>query len=231
MALSILLYESETKITDEHLNKLKEFFDNAKNLKKVSKFIETIIIDSSSYSVYRVAKLIQDSKQIYSIENNVIIPSEEEIESWNTCFIYIKKDSKYVYVKGASARWVGPMMSMILFNEDSKIKIRNIDTSKIEEDIRNNSKFTSTGTSYLDEDGTKITVKNPAGLDLCTHWATKDKNEISKDHMDILIEKDELNFNVLVYPEGKITIFAFALDSITPLKIFLKIWDEIKEYS
>lgn len=84
--------------------------------------------------------------------------------------------------------------------------------------------------SFVDAEQTKVTIRNPGGLDLDTNKYTKDVANVEKDHIDIIIQKDDLNINVLVYPHGKVTFQGYTKDKETALRIFLKIWGEIKDY-
>jgi|SRR3989344_39679 len=231
MKRSMLLLESETEITESDLQKLHESFDNKEEPTRVTKFIQSITEGAKLFDVFRIAKKVEKTKQVYKIgDNNVIIPTEENVLEWETFFLYIRKNSQYIYVSGSNAGWVASTLSEMLYNDLSKIKTREIDTSKIEEDIRQSSRFRSSGTSFVDSDGTKITVRNTGGVDLNTHYVTTGKETVEKNHIDILIEKDDLTFEVFVYPGGKVTFYAGISSPETVLRIFLKIWSEIKDY-
>ncbi|MBU0457385.1 MAG: hypothetical protein KKD75_04550 [Nanoarchaeota archaeon] len=231
MKRSMLLLEAESEISDEDLQKLHESFDNKEEPTQITKFLQSISEGAKLFDVFRVAKKVEKVKQVYKIdENNVIIPTEEVVLEWETFFLYIRKNSKYIYVSGSNAGWVASTLSEMLYNDITKIKTREIDTSKIEEDIRQSSRFRSSGTSFIDRDGTKITIRNSGGVDLNTHYVTVGKENVTKNHIDLLIEKDDLTFEVYVYPEGKVTFYAGLKSPETVLRIFLKIWSEIKDY-
>ena len=229
MSLSMSFYEAEDKITAEMLKPLQKYYDSD-DPSEVSMLINQIKEGSSTYKVYRIAKKVNKSFPIYKIEGDIIVPEEDEFKVWETHYAYIKVNSKSIYVSGSGAGWVSNFISNIIFKEETKIKLIEIDTKGLEEDIRNSKKFTPVGASFFDEEQTKVTIKNPAGLDFETNKYMKDISEIDKDRIDIIIQKDELNIIVLVYPQGKVTFQGYTRDKETTLRIFLKIWNEIKEY-
>ena len=231
MALSMSFYESEEIITEDLLKKLQKYYDDETDPSEISTLIHQISESSIKYKVFRIAKKVNKNVQVYKIEDGNIIPEEEEVKVWDTYYAYIGLDSKSVYVSGSGGGWVSNFISQILFGDDDKIKIMEIDTKKLEEDIRKSNKFTPIGASFVDEEQTKVTIRNPAGLDFETNKYTKDIAEIEKGHIDIIIQKDDLNINVLVYPQGKVTFQGYTKDKETTLRIFLKIWNEIKEYN
>lgn len=230
MALSMSFYQVEENITEEMLKPLQKYYDDEKNPSEISMLISQIKEDSFTYKVYRIAKKVGKNFQVYKIEDDIIIPEEDEFKIWETHYAYIKINSKSIYVSGSGAGWVSNFISNIIFKEDTKIKLIEIDTKGLEEDIRKSKKFTPTGASFMDEEQTKVTIKNPSGLDFVTNKYMKDIPEIDKDRIDIIIQKDDLNIIVYVYPQGKVTFQGYIRDKETTLRIFLKIWNEIKEY-
>jgi len=230
MPISMLLLESDTELTNEDFAKIKEYYDSSTEPTQVCKFIESIVEIPSTFLIFRLAKKLDIKEQTYKIEKDRIIPQEQPSKAWDDCYVYMKEKSKYIYIKGAKAGWASALLSEILFGVIGKIKVRSIDTALIEQDIRQNSKFVFTGTRFEDPDGTKITISNTAGMDLQTHWATREKEDTDKNYMGIVVEKDDLRINVKIYPDGKITIQGYVFDPITALRMFLKIWPEIQEY-
>ena len=231
MALSMYFHESEEIITDEMLKKLQKYYDDKENPTEISTLINQISVGTVKYKIFRIAKKINKNFQVYKIEEGNIVPTEEETEVWDTNYAYIRIDSKFVYVSGSSYGWVSNFISRKLFEDENRIRIMEIDTKKLEDDVRKSNKFTPIGASFVDEEQTKVTIKNPAGLDFETNKYMKDMAEIEKGHIDIIIQKDDLNLNILVYPQGKVTFQGYTKDKETALRIFLKIWNEIKEYS
>lgn len=230
MALTMSFYETEENITEEILKPLQKYYDNKTNPSEISMLISQIKENSFVYKVYRIAKMVDKNFPAYKIEDDVIIPEEGEFKVWETHYAYIKLNSKSIYVSGSGAGWVSSFISNIIFKNDAKIKLIEINTKGLEEDIRKSKKFTPTGASFVDEEQTKVTIKNPSGLDFVTNKYMKDISEIDKDRIDIIIQKDDLNIIVFVYPQGKVTFQGYTRDKDTTLRIFLKIWNEIKEY-
>lgn len=226
----MFFYESEESISEDILKPLQKYYDDKENPTAVSKLISQITEGKFKYKVFRIAKIVEKNFQAYKIEDDDIIPEEESEQVWETHYAYIRLDSKFVYVSGSGGGWVAHFISNLIFNKEDKIKIREIDTKKLEEDIRQSNKFTPTGTSFIDEEQTRITIRNSAGLDFETNKYTKDIGDFDKDHIDIIIQKDEINMNVLLYPQGKVTFQGYVKEKDTTLRIFLRIWDEIKEY-
>lgn len=234
MPTSVIMLKSEEIIKDEHLEKMKEYYEGEKDDPTIiSKSKGSITENSQEYYVFEVAKRIHETRQDYKIDENkdIIVPCEEDFEYWNTVSVYIGRNSKYIYVRGAFSGWIMNIISNILFGVQGNIKKRAIATDRIEEDIRRSSKFQCSGTSFEDTDGTKLTLKNLSGIDLDTHYITKDKNGIEKNRIEIIVEKDDLNFDILVYPEGKVTFPGRPRYHSTMFRIFLRIWSEIEDYS
>lgn len=231
--LSVSFYESDEKIDETTLRKLDNYGDDKENLSEVSILLKQIIVGRDKYRIFRIGKKVKKIVQMYTVdEEDKIIPVEEETQGWEDTYAYIKVDSNDLFVSGSGAGWVGGFISRVLFGSENKIKLTEIDTKKLEEDIRKSRKFTPIGTSFVDPDQTRVTIKNSGGIDLDTNRHTKDIAELEKSHIDIIIQaEDDLNFNVFVYPTGKITFQGYIRDKEAALRIFLKIWAEIKEYS
>ncbi|PIN91578.1 hypothetical protein COU57_00045 [Candidatus Pacearchaeota archaeon CG10_big_fil_rev_8_21_14_0_10_32_14] len=233
MPLSMTFYESDEKFSDDLLEKLDNYGDNMDDLGEVSIFRKKIIVGKDTYKIFKMGKKVKEVVPGYSAnEQGNIISEDQEITKWADNYAYIKVNSKELYVSGPMSGWVSNFISILLFGSESKIKRVEIDTKKLEDDIRKSKKFTPIGTSFIDPDQTKVTIKNSGGIDLDTNRHTKDCEDIEKNHIDIIIQTDdELNFNVYVYPHGKVTFQGFIKDNETALRIFLKIWNEIREYS
>ena len=231
MSLAMNFYESEIEITEDHLKKLVNYFNDKDNPTEVSLFREGIIEGRHKYQIFRIAKEIERPYQTYVIEDEKVVPSEETHKEWDNNFAYIKVGSKQVYVEGNGRGWVANFISNILFESEDQIKLIEIDIKKLEEDIVTRSKFKSIGVGFVDPDGTRVKLTNFGGLDLEENKHTKGCGNLMKDHIDILIEKDDLQLKVLIYLEGKVTFLGYKQDRSVALRIFLKIWDEIKGYS
>ncbi|PIN90998.1 hypothetical protein COU57_02460 [Candidatus Pacearchaeota archaeon CG10_big_fil_rev_8_21_14_0_10_32_14] len=231
MSLSLRFYQSQEKITEEIVKKLVNHFDNKENPTEVSLFREGIIEGTKKYKIFRIGKIVTRPYKTYKVENDSVVPIEDTEQIWEEEYAYFKMDSDEIYVEGSGAGWVSSFISRVLFGEDDKIELLEIDLKKLEEDIKKKNKFRSIGTGFIDNDGTKVRLTNFSGLDLEENRHIKGCEIIEKQHIDIIIEKDGLEFKVLIYPDGKVTFLTYKQDRTVALRIFLKIWEEIKPYS
>jgi len=231
MSLSLRFYQSQEKITEEIAKKLTNYFDDKDNPTEVSLFREGIIEGTKKYKIFRIGKKVNKPYKTYKIENDVVTPVEVTEQVWDEEYVYFKIDSEEIYVEGSGAGWVSNFISRVLFNQEDKIELLEINLPKLEEDIKKKNKFRSIGTGFIDNDGTKVRLTNFSGLDLEENRHLKGCAIIEKQHIDIIIEKDGLELKVLIYPEGKVTFLTYKQDRTIALRIFLKIWEEIKPYS
>lgn len=231
MAISVNFYLSSVEIKEEHLNKLKQYYDNSSNPTEISFFKEEIIEGAEKYKIFKIGKRVQNIYPTYKVEDNKIVPTEEKREEWVSEWVYFKLNSKEIYVQGSFAGWIPNLISRVMFGDDSKINILEIDTDKLEKDIKEKNKFKSTGIGFIEPDGTKVKLVNDTGLDLNTNRHIQGCQDIPKDKITILIEKDDLNFNATIYSSGKVTLLTYNPNVSVLLRLFLKIWQEMKPYN
>jgi len=231
MAISVNFYLSDIEIQEEHLNKLKQYFDDSATPTEISFFKEEIIEGTEKYKIFRVGKRIQNVYSTYKVEDDKIVPTEEKREEWASEWVYFRLNSKEIYVQGSSAGWVPNLISRIMFGDDAKINLLEIDTDKLEKDITERSKFKSTGVGFIEPDGTKVRLVNDTGLDLNTNKHVQGCQDITKEKITILIEKDDLNFNATIYSSGKVTLLTYNPNVSVLLRLFLKVWQEMKPYN
>jgi len=223
-------YVSEGEFSEQRLDKLKKFVDDNKKPTAVTRLVKEINYLDSKYGVFEIAKLFSEMYTEYKIENNQIIASEVEKPVWKHVTAFINKNSKMVYLNGYTG-WPTDLISTVIFNKPGKISPREIDIKAIEKDIRNNGRFTFNGTSFEEPNGTKISISNPAGLDIRTDKHLIDTGGIEKKNLKILIQKDDKNFSVTIYPNGKITFGGRIIDEQSTLGIFMKVFTEIEDYA
>lgn len=229
MAFSITSYTFSKDLTEVNLNKLNEFYENNPKPKEITKIVKEIELLGNNYKVFEVAKLFSEQFTFYEIEDNRIIAKEKEVDIWKKSLVYINANLKTIYLIGQNS-WPINLISGILFDDTNEIQPKQIDIKNIENDIRNKNKFTFNGTSFEDREGTKVSVSNPSGIKIESNRYLKGNESTEKKNLKILIEKDDKNFNVTLYPSGKITFGGRVADYQTALIIFIKVYDEIKNY-
>ena len=231
MPFSISSYEVSEGLPEAKIKKLNAFSDDKKAPMEIAKLVKEIDYSRSKYYLFEIAKKFKEMVTEYKVENNTITTIEKETDIWKKALAYISENSKIVYLMRETG-WPVSMISKIIFDgREDKIVPREINIKKIEEDIRQNNRFTFNGTSFEEADGTKVSISNPSGIDIKTDKHVKDTKNIEKKNLKILIQKDDKNFNVMIYPNGKITFGGRITDEESALSIFTKVFDEIKEYS
>lgn len=229
ISFSITSYTFDEDITDLTFNRLNKFYDKKEKPKEVTKLKKEIKFLDIKYKVFEIAKLFTEMITTYQVEEGDIIAKEEEKPIWKHSLAYISKDSKIMYLNGQND-WPTNLISNILFNDPNKINPQQIDIKKIENDIRSKHIFNFNGTSFEDADGTKVSISNPGGISIDGSKYLKGNENTEKKNLKIPIQKDGKNFNVAIYPSGKITFGGRVTDEETALTIFIKVFDEIRDY-